>query len=241
MTHPSPCAPTGVSKALRRARARCATCRSAAAPRRADRDHRPQRRRQDDAAADPRRRAEAERRRGRRSSAGEVGWVPQQPALYSKLSVAREPAPVRAAGEGRRRRRPPSSGCSSRPGCATAPATRSARSPAATASGSTSPIGLLARARRCCCSTSRPSSLDPRQRERLWAFVDRPRRGRHAVVYATHNVAEAERYADRVLVLADGELLFSGTPARARARRVGEPTRPTSRARSSGSSTSAGH
>jgi ABC-2 type transport system ATP-binding protein len=26
-------------------------------------------------------------------------------------------------------------------------------------------------------------------------------------------VGEAERYADRVLVLADGELLFSGTPA----------------------------
>jgi ABC-2 type transport system ATP-binding protein len=34
-----------------------------------------------------------------------------------------------------------------------------------------------------------------------------------AVVYATHNVAEAEHYADRVLVLADGELLFSGSPA----------------------------
>jgi ABC-2 type transport system ATP-binding protein len=26
-------------------------------------------------------------------------------------------------------------------------------------------------------------------------------------------VTEAERYADRVLVLADGELLFTGTPA----------------------------
>jgi ABC-2 type transport system ATP-binding protein len=33
------------------------------------------------------------------------------------------------------------------------------------------------------------------------------------VVYSTHNVAEAERYADRLLVLADGELLFTGTPA----------------------------
>jgi ABC-2 type transport system ATP-binding protein len=32
-------------------------------------------------------------------------------------------------------------------------------------------------------------------------------------VFSTHNVAEAERYADRVIVLADGELLFSGTPA----------------------------
>jgi ABC-2 type transport system ATP-binding protein len=31
-------------------------------------------------------------------------------------------------------------------------------------------------------------------------------------VYSTHNVAEAERYADRVLVLADGERLFWGRP-----------------------------
>jgi ABC-type multidrug transport system ATPase subunit len=32
------------------------------------------------------------------------------------------------------------------------------------------------------------------------------------VVFSTHDVGEAERHADRVLVLADGELLFSGTP-----------------------------
>ena len=57
------------------------------------------------------------------------------------------------------------------------------------------------------------SSLDPRQRERLWAFVGGLARGGTAVVFTTHNVGEAERYADRVLVLADGELLFEGTPA----------------------------
>jgi ABC-2 type transport system ATP-binding protein len=58
------------------------------------------------------------------------------------------------------------------------------------------------------------SSLDPRQRERLWEFVSRlARHGGTTVVYSTHNVAEAERYADRLLVLADGELLFAGTPA----------------------------
>ena len=32
------------------------------------------------------------------------------------------------------------------------------------------------------------------------------------MVFSTHNVAEAERYADRLLVLVDGELLFAGTP-----------------------------
>jgi ABC-2 type transport system ATP-binding protein len=58
------------------------------------------------------------------------------------------------------------------------------------------------------------SSLDPRQRERLWAFVtELATEAGTTVVYSTHNVAEAERYADRVLVLADGELLFTGTPA----------------------------
>jgi ABC-2 type transport system ATP-binding protein len=56
------------------------------------------------------------------------------------------------------------------------------------------------------------SSLDPRQRERLWEFVGGLARGGTTVVFTTHNVQEAERYADRVLVLADGELLFTGTP-----------------------------
>jgi ABC-2 type transport system ATP-binding protein len=54
------------------------------------------------------------------------------------------------------------------------------------------------------------ASLDPAQRERLWAFIA----GLQAtVVYTTHDVGEADRHADRVLVLADGELLFIGTPA----------------------------
>jgi ABC-2 type transport system ATP-binding protein len=62
------------------------------------------------------------------------------------------------------------------------------------------------------------AALDPRQRERLWAFVT----GLDVtVVYTTHDVGEAERYADRVLVLADGELLFAGTPDELRAAHAG--------------------
>ena len=83
------------------------------------------------------------------------------------------------------------------------------------------------------------SSLDPRQREVLWAFVTGLAEAGTAVVYATHNVAEAERYADRVLVLADGELLFSGSPRELEqtvGRRRGARLRG---ARSSASSTSA--
>ncbi len=57
------------------------------------------------------------------------------------------------------------------------------------------------------------SSLDPRQRERLWEFIGGLTEQGTTVIYSTHNVQEAERYADRVLVLADGECCFDGTPA----------------------------
>jgi ABC-type multidrug transport system ATPase subunit len=53
------------------------------------------------------------------------------------------------------------------------------------------------------------ASLDPAQRERLWAFIA----GLEAtVLYTTHDVGEAARHADRVLVLAGGRLLYMGTP-----------------------------
>jgi len=55
-------------------------------------------------------------------------------------------------------------------------------------------------------------SLDPRQRERLWSFISSLAARGTSVIFATHDISEAERHAERVLVLADGELLFSGTP-----------------------------
>jgi ABC-2 type transport system ATP-binding protein len=56
-------------------------------------------------------------------------------------------------------------------------------------------------------------ALDPRQRQRLWNFITGLTERGTSVIFATHDIAEAERHADRVLVLADGELLFGGTPA----------------------------
>jgi len=56
-------------------------------------------------------------------------------------------------------------------------------------------------------------ALDPRQRQRLWGFITALTERGTSVVFATHDIAEAERHADRVLVLADGELLFNGSPA----------------------------
>jgi ABC-2 type transport system ATP-binding protein len=60
-------------------------------------------------------------------------------------------------------------------------------------------------------------ALDPRQRERLWGFITALTQRGTAVIFATHDIAEAERHADRVLVLADGELLFNDTPTELKA------------------------
>jgi len=142
----------------------------------------------------------------------QVGWVPQQPALYSKLSVVENlklfPRLEKAADvdatvarildhTGREVRRDDAVG---------------------TLSGGNQQrvniaVGLL-RDPAVLLLDEPTSALDPRQRARLWDFVAAlAREQATTVVYSTHNVAEAERYADRLLVLADGELLFTGTPA----------------------------
>jgi ABC-2 type transport system ATP-binding protein len=55
------------------------------------------------------------------------------------------------------------------------------------------------------------TGLDPRQRERLWEFVRGLAGAGTTVIYSTHHLGEAERYGDRQLVLADGEIIFDGT------------------------------
>jgi ABC-2 type transport system ATP-binding protein len=141
---------------------------------------------------------------------GSVGWVPQQPGLYSKLSVdenlrlfARlERCDDVAAAVARMLDQ---TGLRERAGDEVALLSGGNRQRLNIA------IGLLGQP--AILLLDEPSaSLDPRQRERLWAFVSGLAAEGTAVVYSTHNVAEAERYADRLLVLADGELLFSGTP-----------------------------
>jgi ABC-2 type transport system ATP-binding protein len=143
---------------------------------------------------------------------GQVGWVPQQPAIYSKLSV-RENLRLFARLEKVAdvdetvARMLAQTGLEDRAG-----------DTVGTLSGGNQQrvniaVGLLGDP--AVLLLDEPSSsLDPRQRERLWTFVSSlARDGGTTVVYSTHNVAEAERYADRLLVLADGDLLFTGTPA----------------------------
>jgi len=142
----------------------------------------------------------------------DVGWVPQQPAIYSKLSV-RENLRLFARLEkvadvhGTVEQMLAQAGLSDRASDATGTLSGGNQQRVNVAVGLLGDPAVL-------LLDEPSSSLDPRQRERLWEFVSRlARDGGTTVVYSTHNVAEAERYADRLLVLADGELLFAGTPA----------------------------
>ncbi len=145
----------------------------------------------------------------------EIGWVPQQPAVYGKLSV-RENLLLFA----RLERVADPAAVVERMLAQTGLADR-ADDELGTLSGGNRQrvniaVGLLADPPVLLLDEP-SSSLDPRQRERLWRFVDGlARENRTAVVFTTHNVAEAERWADRVLVLADGEVVFTGTPAELR-------------------------
>jgi ABC-2 type transport system ATP-binding protein len=66
-------------------------------------------------------------------------------------------------------------------------------------------------------------ALDPRQRQRLWTFIRGLTERGTSVVFCTHDISEAERHGDRVLVLADGELLFDGPPAELKAAATATP------------------
>jgi len=140
----------------------------------------------------------------------EIGWVPQQPALYAKLSVAEN---LRLFARLEKLADPESA--VARMLAQTDLQERAGEQVGRLSGGNRQrvniAIGLL-------CEPGvllldEPSaSLDPRQRERLWEFIGALAGRGTTVVFSTHNVAEVERYADRVLVLVDGELLFTGTP-----------------------------
>ena len=55
------------------------------------------------------------------------------------------------------------------------------------------------------------AALDPRQRRRLWELATGTRDRGGAVVFVTQNLEELERFADRVVVLRGGDLVFAGT------------------------------
>ena len=141
-------------------------------------------------------------------AAGRVGWVPQHPALYGKLSVAenlRLFARLERVADVERtvERMLEQTDLRERAGDEVSRLSGGNRQRVNIA------LGLLAEP--AVLLLDEPSaSLDPRQRDRLWQFLSGLGT---TVLFSTHDVGEAERHADRLLVLADGELLFTGTPA----------------------------
>jgi ABC-2 type transport system ATP-binding protein len=140
----------------------------------------------------------------------DIGWVPQQTAVYGKLTV-RENLELFARLEKVADPRASVERMLEQTGLADRADEELARLSGGNRQRVNIAVGLLAEPPVVLLDEP-SSSLDPRQREVLWEFVAGLATRGTTVVYTTHNVAEAERYADRVLVLADGELLFTGTP-----------------------------
>ena len=139
---------------------------------------------------------------------GHVGWVPQQAAVYSKLSVEEnlrlfarlekvadvEATVVRMLDQ---------TGLADR-----------ARDEVGSLSGGNRQrvniaVGVLSEPEVLLLDEP-SSSLDPRQRALMWEFIHELAASGTTVVYSTHDIAEADRHSHRLLLLADGELLFDG-------------------------------
>ena len=147
-------------------------------------------------------------------SNGEVGWVPQQAALYRRLTVEEN---LRLFArmervediEGTIERMLDQTGLEDR-----------RHDQVSSLSGGNQQriniaIGLLGDP--SVLLLDEPSSgLDPSQRIRLWEFVAGLSKGGTAVIYSTHQIEEASHYGDRLVVLADGETIFDGSFAQLR-------------------------
>jgi ABC-2 type transport system ATP-binding protein len=148
------------------------------------------------------------------------GWVPQEPALYSKLSVA-ENLRLFARLERREDPEPAADAMLAQIGLTDRADEEVGRLSGGNQQRVNIALGLLSEPPGLLLDEP-SASLDPRQRERLWEFISGLAGHGTTVVFSTHNVSEAEHYATRVLVLGDGELLFTGTPAELE-RAVSEP------------------
>jgi ABC-2 type transport system ATP-binding protein len=143
---------------------------------------------------------------------GGVGWVPQTPALYPKLSVAEN---LRLFARLEKVEDPEAivTRMLQQTGLSDRASERVGRLSGGNRQRVNVALGLLADP--AVILLDEPSTaLDPAQRERLWQFIAELAAGGTSVVFSTHIVAEAQRYAQRVVVLDEGRLLFDGSPAR---------------------------
>jgi ABC-2 type transport system ATP-binding protein len=143
-----------------------------------------------------------ERRKGVR-----IGWAPQRPAQYGRLS-ARENLELFARLEGERE-----------PEEAAARLLQEFDLPGKASPSANLSVGNRQRLNLAIAFLGRPevllldeptAALDPEQRRRLWDRTTALREANGAFVFATQNLDEIERHADRVAALRDGRLVFDG-------------------------------
>jgi ABC-type multidrug transport system ATPase subunit len=139
-----------------------------------------------------------------------IGWVPQRPAVYGRLS-ARENLELFARLEG-----------IADAGLATDGMLRKVELPDDGRPAADLSLGNQQRLNLAIALLPEPdvllldeptAALDPRQRRRLWEIATGTRDRGGAVVFVTQNLEEVEHFADRVVVLRGGELVFAGSRA----------------------------
>jgi ABC-2 type transport system ATP-binding protein len=136
-----------------------------------------------------------------------VGWTPQRPAYYGRLSP-RENLELFARLEGERS-----------PASAATRLLREFELPDGDRPSVKLSVGNRQRLNLAISLLGDPdvllldeptAALDPPQRRRLWEGVGHLKERGGAFVFATQNIDELERIADRVAALLDGRLVFDG-------------------------------
>jgi len=139
-----------------------------------------------------------------------IGWAPQEPALYSKLTVEEN---LRLFARLERVADPEGAVESmlEHTGLSERAHERVERLSGGNRQRVNVALGLIADPQML--ALDEPSSaLDPRQRARLWELLAGLAGRRTSVLFSTHHLGEVSRNATRAIVLADGELLFDGAP-----------------------------
>jgi ABC-2 type transport system ATP-binding protein len=144
----------------------------------------------------------------RGSPPARIGWVPQRPAQYGRLS-ARENLELFARLEG-----VPDPVLAAREMLATIDLADDQRPAGDLSLGNQQRLNLgiaLLPDPDVLLLDEPTAALDPRQRRRLWELATGTRDRGGAVVFVTQNLEELDRFADRVVVLRDGTAVFSGS------------------------------
>lgn len=139
-----------------------------------------------------------------------LGWVPQRPALYERLTVEENlrlfaqlaPGAIDVAAETRRALEFAELGDRADQ--------RLDRLSGGWRQRVSLAIGLIGRPQ-CLLLDEPHTALDPPQRLALWSLIDRLAADGIGIVITTHELHSAERHADRVVVLAAGRVAFSGS------------------------------